>query len=343
MKKKSMFPLVIIGLIAVIAAVSIVTLLNSKIPSNPQGTIGNTAGNIYNSGLFAENPSDGMIYFSNIYDGGCIYKMTPGGTDIEKITDGAVSNILCGGDYLYGYLNTGNGGKGLGYIRQVLGIYRYKTNGSSGICIDKNASISMQLIDDNLFYLSYNNKDYTQFYRTKTDKSESEIASDILIDPACANNGIIYFNGTTTDHYIYSYDTSNGTIKTVYKGDCWYPQYSNGYIYYMDVSSNYRLCRYNLANNNVEILTKDRLDTYNVGQRYIYYQKSSSTSPALMRIELDGSNPEVVANGLYNRINLTSEYCYFMEYNNDTEMYKTPVNGTISVSLFNEAKNAVDD
>lgn len=342
MKKNVKSIIVLVSILLVIVGVSIYSFMGSKVAPNSPDTIGNTAGNLDNSGLFAENPADGRVYFSNIYDNGCLYSMNPNETDIKKVTGTPSSSILCGGDYIYCYIDTGSGGKGLGYVRKTYGIYRYKTNGSNAVCLEKEASIAMQLLGDYIYYLRYTNKDFTNFYKIKTDKSENEQASDILISPNCAYNGKIYYNGTEKDHYLYCFDTASGNISTIYKGDVWYPQYSNGYIYFMDVSSNYRLCRYNLSNQSVEILTKDRLDCYNVGQKYVYYQKSSASAPALMRIELDGSNPEVVANGIYKDINLTSEYCYFAPFDDDARMFRTPVYGSVNVSEFTSAREAVE-
>ena len=108
----------------------------------------------------------------------------------------------------------------------------------------------------------------------------------------------------------------------------------------MDVSSNYRLCRYSLAANIVEILTNDRVDIFNVGESYIYYQRNSTTEPALMRMRLDGSEPEIVASGNYTNINLTSTYAYFNAFGEDTPVYHTPVNRPVSVSIFTAAMDA---
>ena len=107
----------------------------------------------------------------------------------------------------------------------------------------------------------------------------------------------------------------------------------------MDASSNYRLCRYSLSTGAVEVLTEDRVDTYNVGSGYVYYQKNDADAPALMRMEADGSNPEVVALGIYSDINLTSQYAYFHEFNSDVPIKRTP-HSYIEVSDFNAAKQA---
>ena len=108
----------------------------------------------------------------------------------------------------------------------------------------------------------------------------------------------------------------------------------------MDVSSNYRLCRYSLSQNVIEILTNDRVDTFNVGTGCIYYQRNSSTDPALMRMNLDGSNPEVIAEGNYENIQLTSTYAYFNAFGEEVPVYHTPLNGPVNVSTFTGAYEA---
>ena len=108
----------------------------------------------------------------------------------------------------------------------------------------------------------------------------------------------------------------------------------------MDVSSDYRLCRYSLSQNTVEILTQDRVDTFNVGEGCIYYQRNSKTEPALMRTGLDGSNPEVVAEGNYENIQLTSSYAYFNAFGQELPVYHTPLNGPINVTTFSAASDA---
>lgn len=332
-------PIVIcFSILAILACLICLKQFMGKIPSNDISLTGNTGGNLNNHGLFAE--SDGVVYFSNAYDGGRLYSMNADESDLKQLTTSAANSINVGGKYLYYYLDSSAGGTGLGYVVRTFGIYRSRLDGSNTKCLDRQASITMQLVGDYLYYQRYNNTDYTKFYKIKTDKSEQTLVSDEIINPAACHNGIIYFNGTGKDHYLYALDTRNDSITTIYEGNLWYPVYAQDYIYFMDVSSNYSLCRYSLSSGTVETLTTDRLDTYNVGSNYIYYQRSSETSPALMRMGLDGSNPEVVAEGVYTDINLTSYYAYFHPYGASTPIYHTPVNGPVQVTEFDAAKAA---
>lgn len=323
----------------ILIGLGVFSAFNSRIPHNNLSVTGNTAGNLNNSGLFAE--SDGRVYFSNAYDNGCLYSMNSDETDLKKLSSSRVNAINVGGNYLYYYMDSdGNGGDGMGFVVRTYGVYRSRLNGKSIKCLDRSASVTMQLCGDYIYYQRYNNKDFTKLYKVKTDKSENILVSDSIINPAACNNGTIYFNGTESDHYLYALDTATDTITTIYEGNLWFPAFKDGYIYYMDVSGNYRLCRYSLSENTVEILTNDRVDTFNVGEQYIYYQRTSATEPALMRMRLDGSSPEMVAEGNYSDINLTSTYAYFHAFGQSTPVYHTPVNGAVNVTTFAAAENA---
>lgn len=310
-----------------------------RVPPNTPGTVGNTAGNINNSGLFAEDSE--RVYFSNSYDHGYIYSMNADETDIKKFNASASRSILVGDNHIYYYMDTANGGTGLGYVVRTFGIYRTDKKGKNTTCLDRNAAVSMQLVDDYIYYQRYNNKEYTKLYRIKTDKTDMTKVSDAIVNPASAFEGNIYYNGTEKDHYLYKLNTKDGSSSVVYQGNVWYPQYVDGYVYFMEVGANYRLCRYSPMLGQVEILTNDRVDTFNVGNGYIYYQKNDSSAPALMRMRIDGSNPEVVLSGNYNDINLTSKYAYFKAYGDDTTIYHTPVDGPLNVGVFTAALEAV--
>ncbi len=340
MKKNWKLFLIIGIIILLLGASAIISSLAGKVPPNDISVTGNTAGNLNNGGLYAE--SNGKVYFSNAYDNGCLYSMNSDETEFEKLSTNQVNSINVGGNFLYYYMDSSGGGTGLGYVVRTYGVYRSKLNGNDTKCLDRNAAVTMQLVGDYVYYQRYNNKDFTKFYKVKTDKSENELVSDIIINPAACYNGVIYFNGTEENHYLYSLDTRTDSISTVFEGNLWYPSYNAGYIYYMDVSSNYRLCRYSLYENTVEILTNDRVDTFNVGDSYIYYQRNSATDPALMRMRLDGSEPEVVASGNYTNINLTSTYAYFNAFGSDVPVYHTPVNGPVNVTTFTAAMDAVE-
>ena len=322
-----------------LSASLVVSHLAGRIPSNDSSVTGNTGGNLNNGGLFCE--ADGKVYFSNAYDNGALYSMEPGESGFEKLNTSRSTLINAGGNYLYYYMDSSSGGTGIGYVVPTYGIYRSRLNGEKTACLVRDACVIMQLSGDYIYYQRYNNKDYTKFHKVKTDKSEDVLVSDLIISPAACHNGYLYFSGSDKDHYLYTLDTRTDTVSTVYEGNLCYPVYHNDYIYFMDISSDYRLCRYSLSGNFVEVLTNDRVDTYNVGNDYIYYQKNSASSPALMRMRLDGSEAETVAEGNFENINLTSSYAYFNSFGEELPVYHTPVSGPVNVTAFTAARDAV--
>lgn len=335
--------------IIILCSVFVIALLilaaasfTGRISMNDEDTVGNTAGNLNNKGLFCE--SDGIVYFSNAYDGNALYSMNPDETEIKKLSVNSVSYINTGGDYLYYYMESGtnenNTGTGLGYMGRTAGIYRTKKNGKRTVCLSRTYSNIIQLCGNYLYYQAYDTKKGTSLNKIKIDKSDEAVVADYIINPACFVDGKIYYNGTQKDHYLYALNTSTDNSSVVWQGNIWNPVYIDNYVYYMDVANNYRLCRYSMTQDVIEVLTNDRVDFFNVYDYYIYYQQSSRTAPALKRMYLDGSNAEVVAEGIFENINITSEYVYFNAYDAPLPVYKTSTYGGVYVTTFDAAEEA---
>lgn len=318
----------------------ILMLFTGRIPMNDDDTVGNTAGNLNNGGLFCE--SDDRVYFANAYDNNALYSMNPDETDLKKIGSNAVSFINAGGKYLYYYMQSGNGGEGLGYVIRTSGIYRSKKNGSQTTCLDRTSISAMQLCGSYLYYQNYDNRT-TVLSKIKIDKSDKTTVADYVVNPASYVNGKIYFNGTVNDHALYTLDTATDRITSIWQGNIWNPVLVDGYVYYMDVANQYQLCRYSLSGDSIEVLTHDRVDLFNVYGNYIYYQTCSETEPALKRMALDGSSPEIVAEGIYENINITSRNVYFNQFGESVPVYKTSTYGDIYVTTFDAARAAAEE
>ncbi len=326
-----------------VAAVLLILLISSffigKIPMNSADTVGNTAGNLNNSGLFCE--SDGKVYFANAYDNYSLYSMNPDETELQKLGVNQVSSINAGGNYLYYYMQSGtSGGKGLGYMGRTAGIYRSRKDGKQVQCLERTYSDIVQLCGSYLYYQAYNNKNGMRLNKIKIDKSDKTTIANYAINPASYANGRIYYNGTQENHDLYTLDTATDSMTSIWQGNVWNPVYYDGYIYYMDLSNNYGLSRYSLYDDVVERLTNDRVDYFNIYEYYIYYQTSSETAPALRRMYIDGSYLETVAEGVYENINITSQYVYFNKYNETVPVYKTSTFGIVNVTTFDAAMSA---
>ena len=338
MKKNLKAILIGVLFIIFIVILAIWSLHQGKVTPIPNGTVGNTPGNANNSGLFCEY--NGVVYFSNPYDGGTLYSMSPDESNMQKLIDVKVSRINAGGEYLFYNQDAASGASGLGYVRASHGLFRADLDGDNIVCLSKDLLFNLQLINNHLYYLT---SDSTGpfFYKLSIDGEESELLSKTGWNFTCAqSDGTVYYNGTETNHYLYEYDTANGTNHVVWEGNIWYPVYQDGFVYYLDVSNDYCLSRYSLSGDYVEILTHDRVDCFNIAGGYLYYQKNSTEEPALKRMALNGENPEIIAEGNYTNINVTSKYVYFTSFANESSVYRTPINGPVVVSIFEAALEA---
>lgn len=337
MNRRLRTTLIILAVTFIFVILLALSILSERISPNPAGTVGNTAGNLNNRGLFCEH--DGVVYFANPYDNDTLYSMSPDETGIKKLNSSSIELINAGGKYLYYFMTDADGSAGLGYVRTRNGIYRSRQNGRDVACLSTSTVFSMQLVDNYLYYLM-SDESGPHFYKQKIDSGDEILISDTQINPACVVGGTIYFNGTGKDHELYALNTSDDSISSIWAGNIWYPIVDGDYVYYMDVANNYRLCRYSLSDNIIEVLTNDRIDTYNLCGNTIYYQKNSASDPCLKRMNKDGSNNEVVCEGIYSDINSTSQYVYFHEYGSTVPMYRTPVNGPVRVATFDAAQMA---
>lgn len=336
-KHKNILILSITGVVLIVLL--ILVILSSRIPMNDEFTTGNTPGNLNNGGYFCE--MDGRVYFANAYDNFALYSMNPDETDLVKYNDGAVSSINAAGNYLYYAQSSGSTETGgIGSAVRISGIYRSNLKGKSVVGLDRCNIVSMQLCGNYLFYEKYDKQVGTSLTKVRIDKKDMQTVAEGIINPNCCVNGRIYYNGTAEDHYLHALDVSTGRDAVIWQGNIWNPIVQGDYVYYMDVGEDYRLCRYNLSSNVVEVLTNDRIDMFNVYDNYIYYQVSSADSPALKRMFTDGSSQEIVREGVYQNINITSEYVYFNSFNEATPVYKTYTYGPINVTTFDAAREA---
>lgn len=306
----------------------------------PATAVGNSAGNLRGGGLFCEY--NGKVYFSNPYDNDALYVMNPDCTDMKRLIPSAVSYINAGGDYLFYYMQSVKGGTGLGFVRATTGIFRSSLNGKHIESLDNHMATMMLLIGDTVYFQHYDNDNFSTFNKVPADASKKEIVlSKDIIETACADNGILYYAGLTNDHYLYAWDTRTDTERVLWEGNIAYPTVIGNYVYYMDIDNDYRLFRCNMANGEIIPLTEERIDFYNIYGNVIFYQTDVNPTPALMRMNIDGSGAEVVAEGIYNHINTTSAYTYFLPYETGEEpvIYRTPTFGPVAVDTFPEALN----
>lgn len=303
---------------------------DKHVAPNPPGTIGNTAGNINNGGLFCEQ--DGLVYFVNPAENNALYSMTVDEQNLTKIYPGNVVNILAAGDYLYFFQKEPNASSNLGNMRINHAFYRSNLNGKNIMNMTSDVVVTAQLVNDYLYILT-STEEGPSFYKMGTDKSDKTILANYTVNPACAKDGYIYYTGTGSNHYLYALNTETDVQSELWKGNIWYPVLEDDYFYFLDVENNYRLCRFAYSQNVVEVLTQDRVECFNVGNGYIYYQCNSQSAPALKMMRTDGSDVTVLAEGNYTAIHMTSKYVYFKQFGENGVWYHSPIGSGIYSSM----------
>lgn len=306
---------------------------------NPDDTVGNTAGNLNNGGLFCE--SDGKIYFANAYDENRLYVMDSDESNMKCLTDSPVSNINADDGHVYYYINSFSNVKGTGGFRiSVLGLYRADKKSNKTKCMEKVNCGVVQLIGNDLYYQRYDNAAGISLNRMDVRSKETETVMQTDTNPASVSGGRIIYSGLEDDHYIYMYDTASGSISTVCEINSCFPDYEDGYIYFMNLDDDYKLYRYSLAGSEAEKLTDDRCDAYIYCNGCIVYQKNSKTEPAVCMINADGSGSVKLAEGNYTNFGAANGVVYFTEFGASIPMYKVYAGGNGEIMTFQSAAEA---
>lgn len=339
MKRKIITTFSIICIVLVFVITAIVVHFSSRIEKNPVGTIGNTAGNLYNGGLFCED--DGYVYFSNPYDSYALYRMRPDETEMEKLVTTETGSINAAGKYFYFYQKGSGSGEGFGYMISTTGVYRAEKENPKQIeCLDRILSDTIVLADNTLYYNVAKQAEGVSLKKIDIDGENAEILLNYNITPACVSNSALYFNNTVDNGHLMQLPLGSKNAVDILAEDVYMPVIDGTTVYYIDIHNNYALVSYDMMEGLKTILSKERTDMYNVTDLYIYYQTAGDT-PQLKRVSKDGAFSEVVADGAFYNINATSQYVYFQKFGTDRPVYKTPVNGVIAIDTFDAAKTGL--
>lgn len=334
MKKKSSYIIIVIVLLLIVA-LSLTHHFLTTTKLNDTAVNGNTAGNLYNRGLLCEY--NGTVYFANPADGFTLYSMTPDEKEVKKLNNDVVTYLNADEHYLYYARNNLEKNTDAKDIFEMMhwnsnSLCRTKHNGKQLTILDSAASMYPSLLGNYLYYIHYDTKTASTLYKVKIDGSEKEQVDETPYFTCAAQGSTFYCNGLEKDHYLYAFNTPSDTQTPLYKDDCWMPVVDGQIAYFMDVSDNYRLARVDLNTLEKRTLTKDRIDCFNVSGGYIYYSRNNE--PALCRMKLDGSNPEILFSGSCTDINVTSRYVYFRAFDNPSTYYCIPTSGAPEIRIF---------
>lgn len=338
MKQKYKRNFVFILLAFIIIVIVIVLKFNRRTIYNEEQVVGNTAGNLYNGGLFCEQ--GGRIYFSNSEDDGALYCMDSNFTDIEKLSTDKACYINVDSNYIYySRINYAKEEPSQNiFVFYNRGIYRIKHNGKNLFLLYREPNGLLSLYGNRILYQHYTESTGTTLYEVGIDaKNENKISDDPIL-PASYYKGYLYYAGAGKDHNIHAMDVETKRDSIVYAGNCYMPIATEKGIYFISLADNYALCFLDYSSQEPVTLTEDSCSFYNISAdgNTIYYQVDGGTNNRLCKLDLTSGVTETIMDGNYKNIHVTSKYVFFRDYDEtntyaynsssgELEIFKAPV------------------
>lgn len=323
-------------LLALVATIFILVRFQSKVTLNDGFEQGNSGGNLMNNGLFCE--SGDKIYFSNFKEQGSLYSMNLDCTEFVKVHDDKVRFINVVGPYIY---YTRNNNTRVPSSTSVLdfystGVYRINKDGSKLARLYRDPSGITNVCGNYVYFQRFNKEEGLRFYKTKIDGTEETKLLDEPISPASIQDGIMYYAGTESDHYIHALDLATETDTVIYDGNCYNPVANNEYIYYISQEDNYSIYRINIDGSDPVKLVEEQCSTYNlsVSGKYLYYQVDGGDHNGIHCMNLETKESFQIQPGDFKNINVTSNYVFFQHFRTE-QIYVVPVGEDPTVSTFN--------
>ena len=331
--------LITLAAICLVVGAGYYKYINTITYYNDTNTNGNTIGNLYGNGLFCE--TDGVVYFANPNDYSRIYKMNPDESDIEIVANDSVYFINADSHYLYYSRNNNRDNSQMGFLNvNINSLCRMVKKNNKVTILDDEACNACALAGNTVLYLRYTS-DATTMYSVKIDGEEKQQLSKIPIDPRCAVGEKLYFAGVENDHNLHSMNIHTKDIAYVSAFNLWLPIIDKSNMYFIDLDSGHRVCKSAIGSTDKVVLTSYPAQSYNIDGIYLYYQSMKGNPDGLYKVDMSTGAEELLAEGQFNNINITSKFVYFADYfSGDT--YHCPVRGN-TVTKFDPPILPLDD
>jgi len=316
-----------------LAIVVLYSYNNNRTYFNNDTATGNTAGNIYNGGLFSEN--NGLIYFSNEKAGGSLYVMNSDLSNIRKLHDDKAVYINVDNNYIYYVraMNIQDDNKGIMPFSNA-GVFRIKLNGSELKSITGKPSAYLRLKGNDLYFQRYDVDTGINLYKYQIDGSNERILVNDGVIPVYITDTELYFTGFSNDYNINKVNLKSFLKYDAYDGSYYCPIFMDDYIYYI-YANNRKIYRMNMDGSNKELLVDYPCRTYNITNSgtYLYYQVDDGKNDGIYRMHLRKMTSTLLSEGSYKQINVTNSYVFFKDYDN-SNTYMVKADGVPDVNVF---------
>lgn len=287
--------------------------------------VGNISANLMNSG-FATSKGD-WVYFTDFVNVG-LYKMKNDGSSVNRIQNAFATNINISEDNIY-YLDT-----------RSRGLFVIKTDGTAKKIHDDNFGmirVSGEWIyylnkNDNLIYkVRKNGLDRTPLCNTFQTSSENLVNMGISCSMMCVENNSVYFYAGFENkpeyNGIYRMNTDGSDKQIVIQEKCNMLSVEDAFIYFV-ASSDSSLYRVKTNGTGRQKL-HEKVKTFNLSSGLIYF----STNDGLFKMNYNGDFISKLSNDPTNKINIASDWLYYLNSNDGNRLYRIRPNGTDKQSI----------
>lgn len=310
--------------LSVLAIIVLLVKLGERLPKNPASHAGNTAGNLYNHGLFAED--DSYIYFANLADNFRLYRMDHSLENVTKLCDDSVEyiNVDAASDYLYysriNYRKDTYGNT----VFDILdtGVYRLRIKTKAMTRLYPNACGSVLLGGNSLYFQTHGKDGNFDLEYVHTDRKKSpvkKITTD-YIQPVNYQDGLLYYSGIADDHCLYSFSPESNSASRVAEIDCHMPIVTSEGTFFLSLIHDYALYYLPRSSNTATSLVEKRIASYNISGdgRFVFYQTDGSNNNGLYCYDSVTRNDTLIVPGDYKNLNVASRYLFFTDFNETT-------------------------
>ena len=320
MNKRLKSILITIIVICILVIAVLLIKIGSRLPENPPDYAGNSAGNIYNRGLFAED--DTYIYFANLADNFRLYRTTHDLEAIECIHHDSVEYLNPDAESLFMYYSRINYRQNT-YGNDVFdmldtGIYRLQLKNDALTRLFPDACGAVLLGGNTLFYQVHGDDGNFDLYTLSVNK-EDEKASLLTTDyvtPACFTEGYLYYAGVSDDHNLYALNSETGSSSRAAEIDCYQPIVTSDGTYFLSQLHDYSLFYLPNTCDTATLISNERISAYNLSKdgRTLFYQVDDGKNNRLCRYDISSQRVTELVSGDFKNLNTVSDYLFFTDF-----------------------------
>ena len=304
-------------LLLIVAGLVTYSILTNKVYKSAAGTIGNTAGNLYNGGLFCEN--GGRIYFSNPNDDYTLYSMNLEFGDYKKLYNDYARYINVDENYVF-YTRKNNMKENPTqsvFIFYSTGVFRIRKNGTNLQMISSDPSGSLLLYDNQLYYQVYKDNALT-LHRIDIDKeNDKKLFSDDT--PVVSDfDGRLYYSGALSDQNIH-YLNPNGNQTVAIETKAYLPIAMEEGIFYISTQNGYNIYLADYEDKERKLIVNRPCSWYNITSdgRYVFYNCDEKDDSAIYMLDRENGEETKILEGNFKWLNIAGGYCFFFDFFNE--------------------------